>query len=165
MWPCYKADKLLYLCMWAFRQIGNHLPRTIVNWGLLPGSYRLSVYSCISHILTWPFHCLERRPFHTDRLAIILYIYYIPYGKAKEKLRERILTQFSVSLINLASCGAEGAVNTKLTSFYKNLLSLRAIDNMNKMSLLQACFLLCLWKNGKPVKVLVVHIFHWYFYQ
>lgn len=156
--------KLLYLYILAFVQIGNHLLHAIVNQGSLPGSYCLSVYSFISHVLTWPFHCLEHRPFHTDRLAIIIYIYFIPYGKAKEKLRHTNLTWLSVSL-SLVSCGAEGTVNIELTSFYKNLLLFIAIDNMNKTSLLQAFSLLCPWKNGKPGKVLMLHILHCYFYQ
>lgn len=108
----------------------------------------------------WPSHCLKHRPFHTYRLAIVIYIYYIPYGKPKEKLRERVLTCFQVSLINLHSCGAEGTVNIELISFYKNLLLVVGIDNMNEMILLQAASLLCLGKNGKPVKVLVLHVFH-----
>lgn len=47
----------------------------------------------------------------STRTGLLLYILYIPYEKAKEKLKERILTQFSVPLINLISRGAEGTVN------------------------------------------------------
>lgn len=43
--------------------------------------------------------------------GLLFYILYIPYGKAKENLKERILTWFSVPLINLISHGAEGTVN------------------------------------------------------
>lgn len=43
-----------------------------------------------------------------------------------------------MSLISPASHGAAGAVNIEIASLYKNFLLLGAVDNRNKMSLLQA---------------------------